>query len=884
MADDVKIGIGIDLSELEKEIEKGTQLFQQKLGQDQQARQQNSIFTNPSSPQAQSLNKQDLVLKSLTSQFEKLLKTLENFTSVQEKQTNKLKQETDSQEPSWEWAVSKSGRRYKKYHDAGPQESFEEKERRFLGTGLPHGIYAGMNAMAGVHAGGGTESSVLSGVGDVAMMGARYTPWALPVAGALKAWSVSAADTEKWSDLRANLFREAGEDARKALFMAQMSGPDSPMSMERWGLSDEETAQLFRGYGRGVGDFTFKGTPTGTGGFKVDPSTGLDNLKDLMKLQGVMGLGTEGINLLGATERTGGMPKDIDIIGSAIGVAMASELERGRFGEAFDNLTKAAQSITHGQADIKAIATGETFISLLGKEYAGATGAHGAAQQTLQQLASGQGGGFSSFMALKAAGFGEGKDYFSAQLSLARGLDAKGGVSTESIVKQYAEMPMYKAMWQRGAKEQAAVLIARATGTNAGTVFDILNGYYSGKMDIAQRFDEISAKGRGAFEDLNQPSYDYKTRKKKVETTREGAFNAYGGQLQSVMDSFGEKNLDPWGMGLSFDPTTGEFKSPTPRRASGMEIDFVNKALGISPTSSATPSTSSGEWAPYESDDVLPYGYRYYDTHFDNGKWNKKGMYKKPLTQSEREAIIDTAARLGIPASRLYMMMYSESMGDPRSVNEEGLGGLVGFGSAFAKSQGTTVEEIRKLSFEEQTRKYVYELYKDRAAKGKLDNVGDLKMSAFFGAALGKPDSTVIMSASGYSDFQKIYQAKADARNKKKVGGRTNWTAEDIAKDWYNQNTGHPGIGNIGKGSDRNSDGQIDVGEVRKNIEDDYQKEMQKQQKKKAKEGARSSLDEGTINLLIRVEDSRLTITQAASMRNPGIPGQHVLIPGVKVG
>ena len=879
--DDVKISVGIDLAELEKEIDKGSALFQQRLTAQQTSQQTQSA----QAPQAQSLKTQEGILKTLSSQFEKLVKTLENFSNTQEKRFEREKA-TEHQDGG----VAGGKRRTTAQVQADEAQERKDREDKefsrkwgFNGYMIPRGISAVNQFGLGVHAGGGSTSSILSGLGDMAMMGTAFTPWAAPVAGALKTWSVSQADTEKWSDLRANVFREGGESARKALFLSQMAigkegmaggvGEGGLISPYTYGLGAEEQAQLFRGYGKAVGRFESRIENTATG-----QRTRINNeLIDLMKLQGVMGLGTEGISLFGAKERAGASKQSLDVVGAAIGIAMSAQLERGRFGEVFNNLTKMTQSVIHGQADMKALVTGEAFINLLGEQYKGETGAHAAAQQTLQQLASGQGSGLAGYMSLKAAGFGSGRSYFEAKTAQARGLGAVGGISEETIVRTYADMPMYKSMWQSGKKDMAANLIAGATGTNAGVVRDILEGYYGGKMAIAAQAEGIAGKGREAFEYVQPPEYDYKGRRSKFDVEQQGWLKIWGGQAGNINKSFNEGVYDPFTYSdtpsLNFD--LGMKAGGWKLEEAGSMLGPVQDQGGSSRQVDQTNATSQSDMLPYESESVLPYGWRM------SGTGPGMAGTKQPLTDSETKAVVDSAKRLGIPASRLYAMIFSESKGDPGSVNKRGLGGLIGFSKETAASMGTTVEDLRKLSFEEQM-SYVEEFYSKPAAKGKLKSVDDLKIQGFWPLAMSQksPDTAVMMSASGYSDFEDYYQKKSDIWNKERRGGRTNWTKEDVSKSFYNQNVGEPGLGVIGKGSDRDQSGDITVGEVREHTKLEYERAMKAALRKKQKEETESSITPGTINLLIRVEDARVSITKQASMTKKGIPGQQILIPG----
>jgi len=83
--------------------------------------------------------------------------------------------------------------------------------------------------------------------------------------------------------------------------------------------------------------------------------------------------------------------------------------------------------------------------------------------------------------------------------------------------------------------------------------------------------------------------------------------------------------------------------------------------------------------------------------------------------------------------------MKAESNLNPQAVNQvSGATGLIQFMPTTARSLGTTVDDLFKMSAKDQL-KYVYEYYKPYT--GKLNNYFDVYLATFFPAAIGKPDN-----------------------------------------------------------------------------------------------------------------------------------------------
>lgn len=132
------------------------------------------------------------------------------------------------------------------------------------------------------------------------------------------------------------------------------------------------------------------------------------------------------------------------------------------------------------------------------------------------------------------------------------------------------------------------------------------------------------------------------------------------------------------------------------------------------------------------------------------------------------------ANKLGVRANDLLAIMKQESGVDPSRVNSTSKAtGLIQFMPDTARRLGTTTDALAKMSAVEQL-DYVYLYYKSVKLKPGSD-VGDMYVATFYPAAAGQPDNYVISSR----------------------GNKV-----------YNQNAG----------LDRNKDGTITVGDVKKSV------------------------------------------------------------------
>ncbi len=921
--DDVRLQVSIDHEALEAEAKLASELLGRSLSN--QAGQTGSGTSSPAglapggvnTQVINSLGKQEQLLKQVVKALESLVKVSEHETQLAEsriRRTPPSASQGGSVEPRTPTSAPEGAPRGDSDPFGGAEEGGGGGGRRrggFLdsrgrprrggggggfGGAIAHGLYAANNFGMGVHAGGGSDSSIISGMGDIAMMGASYTPWALPVAGALKAWSASAQDTEKWMDIRSNLYREVGDEGRKAFHYTSMSDISKPESMVyspyAYGLSSDDQGQLMRGLGKATGRFGMRDTGA-FGGKWMAPGS---DVVDLMKLQGFMGMGTEGTSLMGSMERSGTRPEDYDTIGAAIGIAIASELERGRFGETFGTLTKALNSMATGKADVDALLTREAFIGMMGGQYRGDTAAHGSATQTIESLASGQGSSFAEHMSLKAAGFGKGSSYFEARFKQARGLDKKGGVSTQQVITTYADMPHIKRMWDDGKKEQAALFIADHSGTNAGVVYDILESYYGGKMKAAGDARSIIKAGREAFDDTGAPEKDFAPRRKKFQSEAEGWLKIWGGQsgtwgANPTLEQSGSDVRDPYSKGAASSSLLKSLglKLSTNMDGSGnklatsdykMPSDAQIAALGGLKPMQLNTGGLEGMWPKRYGSESSEGGIPFKGTRTDSTGGTE---VKQTLTESEIKAIQDQADRLGVPFDWLWTMVRSESGGDPASRHkhkdpkkQQPNAGLLGFSLEFQEKYGYTPDTLKNASFEEQM-KMVGDFYEPAFSgknRDKMQEPADMKVFGFWPDALGAGDDYIMSSKTGESSYD--YSKKAAAWNAKNKGKgrrdpltkkyRNDWKAEDVSQFIYEANEGSDRTG----GPDGGPDGKITVGEIKEH----YRKYYEQGQKNKEKVGPQS------INLNIRVEDGRVSITKQASLpKSIGAPGQLTTIP-----
>lgn len=163
-----------------------------------------------------------------------------------------------------------------------------------------------------------------------------------------------------------------------------------------------------------------------------------------------------------------------------------------------------------------------------------------------------------------------------------------------------------------------------------------------------------------------------------------------------------------------------------------------------------------------------------------SGTKEANAAFKEPYFMEKLKKV---SANLGVSEKDLIGIMKHESELNPRAVNPYSRAtGLIQFMPDTARSLGTTIDEIYKMSATEQL-DLVEKYYKVNGVKSG-DDIGDLYMLTFMPAARNKPDSFVLGNKNG----GKVFGLSAAAV--------------------YNQN----------KGFDSNKDGIFTVGDVKERI------------------------------------------------------------------
>lgn len=224
-----------------------------------------------------------------------------------------------------------------------------------------------------------------------------------------------------------NVFRAGGRDSR-AGFRNMGDFKEGQTFLKRHGVTMQEAGNLYQ----------------------AAASYGSDAADPLITLQGRYGLGDKGRDLMSAYVQGGAEP-DVKFkkgenewknFGDVLAVALATNLDRGRWGEAFTAMTAAARRISTGDIDKQGLVEMETFIGKMGSRFQGASTAHMGMQETLMGMQGGAGGGLAEIYALKAAGLGQpGVSYWEAKHRVNLGA-AKGGVGLNDLIKQYKSNPL----------------------------------------------------------------------------------------------------------------------------------------------------------------------------------------------------------------------------------------------------------------------------------------------------------------------------------------------------------------------------------------------------------------------------------------------------------
>lgn len=121
-------------------------------------------------------------------------------------------------------------------------------------------------------------------------------------------------------------------------------------------------------------------------------------------------------------------------------------------------------------------------------------------------------------------------------------------------------------------------------------------------------------------------------------------------------------------------------------------------------------------------------------------------MHFKEFVKTNRESFLvkvrKVSCQLGIDANWLMFVMYFESRLWEQAVNPiSGATGLIQFMPSTARSLGTTVEQLKKMTNVEQLD---YVLKYLRPHKGRMHSWVDVYLAVFYPVAMGKPDTWAI--------------------------------------------------------------------------------------------------------------------------------------------
>lgn len=219
---------------------------------------------------------------------------------------------------------------------------------------------------------------------------------------------------DEFKNMQYELYRDAGEDAMNAFTRLWESDSYRDQYINRYGFSRSETQQLIQGaHRRGLGQ--------GSG------------METVLNMQGALGLGQESAETMGALRRAGVKPgQETEVMANAIGVAVATGLERGRWGEMLTMWQRAAASSIDTDVAWKEVAAQQSFIGSLGARFRGDTPAAQSMDQALRQMAS----NMQSPLALRGAMQLTGGDYFGATARMARAGEQPDTELQERVIEQ----------------------------------------------------------------------------------------------------------------------------------------------------------------------------------------------------------------------------------------------------------------------------------------------------------------------------------------------------------------------------------------------------------------------------------------------------------------
>lgn len=220
---------------------------------------------------------------------------------------------------------------------------------------------------------------------------------------------------DEFKNMQYELFRDAGENAMHSFTNLWSDDDYREQFVKRYGLSRSETQQLLHsGFRRGLGQ-------------------GGRGMEAVLNLQGTLGLGQEAAETAGSLLRAGGKAGDTtEVLATAIGVAVATGLERGRWGEMLSMWQKAAQSSVDTDIAWKEVASQQQFVGSLGARFQGDTAAAQSMNAALRAMASNA----QSPLAVRAAMQLTGGDYFGATARMARAGEQPDTELEEKIIDQ----------------------------------------------------------------------------------------------------------------------------------------------------------------------------------------------------------------------------------------------------------------------------------------------------------------------------------------------------------------------------------------------------------------------------------------------------------------
>ncbi len=228
---------------------------------------------------------------------------------------------------------------------------------------------------------------------------------------------------DEFKNMQYETFRDSGEDAMNAFSNLYVDDNYRDQFVKRYGFSRAETQQLVSGAAR-------RGLGQGQG------------MEAVLNMQGTLGLGQESAETLGGLRRAGMKPgQETEVLANAIGVAVSTGLERGRWGEMLTMWQRAAASSIDTDVAWREVATQQQFIGSLGARYRGDTQASQSMDQALRQMASNQ----QSPLALRAAMQLSGGDYFGATARMSRAAEQPDTALQERIVEQMMGTPGVRA-------------------------------------------------------------------------------------------------------------------------------------------------------------------------------------------------------------------------------------------------------------------------------------------------------------------------------------------------------------------------------------------------------------------------------------------------------